>query len=107
MQKPASHRGKPSGVLFEPLNTKHQIPNTKHQTPPTEPSVRDVILERQQNGEWTTKARFVWSPDTQSYHGPSGSIEDGFLASTKSLEPADIERILESAEGVREKETGP
>ncbi|MDB5384789.1 MAG: hypothetical protein JWM11_435 [Planctomycetaceae bacterium] len=66
--------------------------------PATEPSVQDVILERQQNGKWTTQARFVWSPATQNYQGPSGSIKDGFIASTKSLETADIERFLQSAE---------
>lgn len=64
---------------------------------PTEPAIQDVILERQQNGEWTTQARFIWSADSKSYEGPTGSIKDGFIASTKSLETSDIEKFLESA----------
>lgn len=42
---------------------------------------RDVILEQQVVDQWSERARFVWSSKESKYEGPSGSKEQGFIAS--------------------------
>lgn len=55
---------------------------------------RDVVLEQQTGGEWTQRAKFVWSAEKSTYEGPRGSKVDGFIASPGDIELETVKQFL-------------
>lgn len=56
--------------------------------------VSDVLIEQQQQGEWTERARFVWSELKSQFEGPAGSESEGFIANAGNLDKEQIEQFF-------------
>ncbi len=54
----------------------------------------DVILEQQVIDQWSERARFVWSSKESKYEGPSGSKEQGFIASFGEMDSTRREEFM-------------
>ena len=54
----------------------------------------DVVVEKIDKGNWTEKARFVWSLKNNKYEGPLGSRREGFIANSGDLETDEIVQFM-------------
>ncbi|MDB5341021.1 MAG: hypothetical protein JWN70_6640 [Planctomycetaceae bacterium] len=57
---------------------------------------RDVVIEQQAVGNWTERARFVWSAEKSRYEGPHGSKSDGFIANSGNIETEQIKQFMKT-----------
>lgn len=58
---------------------------------------QDVILEQQVMDQWSERARFVWSSKESKYEGPSGSKEQGFIASFGEMDSTRRQEFMKRA----------